>query len=216
MRLSTDCRAEQRERELTAYLVVGDADAARRLARRTRSVDELIEVAGRQRPACHAPSAALSPRLAAFWWWWASLPVADRVALVTFARHGWPYDAIDPLLADGARILGVHDGQRRAAEAMAHALEGLASTLPERRVEPRHSSRVAVLAGLVAAGLLAAGTAGVVMPDPAPAAPTSPVVALPRPAARPLPNYEFLAVVPGAQWDLPARGSRRSAPPWSR
>ncbi len=205
MRTPTGDRATGRERELTAYLAVGDLGAARRLTARS--------VGGVDQPA---------PRDIAFWWWLRGLPARDRVALVMATRHGWAYDdGVAALLDQASAVLG--RPAREAPAAVTAALDRLLGALTPGpgaqgpAVPGRRRPRRAV--GAVAAALLlaaaASAIAGVSPTSSLPAEPP-PVQLLPRPLARPIANYEDLAVLPGRQGDLPERGERRSAPPWTR
>ncbi len=205
MRPRTGDRAVGRERELTAYLAVGDLGAARQLAEGC--------VVGADEPA---------PRDIAFWWWLRGLPARERVTLVMATRHGWAYDdGVVALLDQASAVLG--RPAREAPAAVTAALERLLGAVtpgpeaPGSAVRARRAPRLAV--GAVAAALLLAAVAtagaGVAPTSSLPAEP-APVQLLPRPLVRPIANYEDLAVLPGRQWDLPARGERRSAPPWTR
>ena len=219
-------RAPGRERELTAYLVVGDLDAARRIAARSVVDSDLVDLMLREPARPHgrdpARAAALPPREVAFWWWLRGLPAHDRMALVLATRHGWAYDDdLAALLGQASAVLG--RPAREAPAAVTAALDRRLGALPPTtaatmspRIDVRRGPRLA--AGLAAAVLLLAAAATALagaQPRPVPAEPALAQL-LPRPLARPIANYEDLAVVPGRQWDLPERSGQRSAPPWMR
>ena len=114
-----------------------------------------------------------------------------------------------------SRSRGTRSSDRRAGPAARRPVAWSGGARPA--VPARRRPRPAV--GAVAAALLlaaaASAIAGVSPTSSLPAEPP-PVQLLPRPLPRPIANYEDLAVLPGRQWDLPERGERRSAPPWTR
>ena len=164
----------------------------------------------------------LPPREIAFGWWLRGLPASERVALLMTTRIGWVYDDVEAdLLEQASVVLGCRPHEAPAAvtaalERRLGALPPEPATVTEGRARRRHRYAAAAVATVVLIGIASSAFAGAApAPAPAPVEP-APAQLLPRPLARPIANYEDLAVVPGRQWDLPDRGERRSAPPWTR
>ena len=131
------------------------------------------------------------------------------------------YDDVEAGLLDQASVvLGCqpHEEHTAVAAVLERRLEAPPpepGLVPDGRARGRHWYAAAAVAAVVLVVTAATALAGPAARAPVPVE-QAPVQLLPRPLARPIANYEDLAVVPGRQWDLPERGERRSAPPWTR
>ena len=147
----------------------------------------------------------------------AALPARDRVALVMATRNGWVYDDGQAALLDQASVaLGrrPHEAPAAVTAALDRRLGALPpepGLVPDGRADPGIRPRPPRSRRSSCSPPPRPAFAGASPPSRLPAEPP-PVQLLPRPLARPIANYEDLAVVPGRQWDLPERGDAGQRP----